>query len=258
MIKMSMQNADSVRRMIEAGGKQAAYAASRALNTIAFKVMREGQAHVQAQLDRPTPWTVKAWYVRKKASKTSLSAAVGWSDYLANKRGHAAEYYLAQHWEGGGRQFKAFESRLHRAGLMPAGMFAVPGKAASEMGFIDGRGNFKGSALVQILSGLGAFTESGYSANATVRTSRKIRGSKAAARHTYWSGKPGRNTPHGIWVIDEQYKRGRGRLRPVMVFVSSTRYGKRLDMQRIASTVTPQEFTEEFWREYQVALANAR
>jgi hypothetical protein len=140
---------------------------------------------------------------------------------------------------------------------MPAGMFAMPGDAAKGLGFIDARGNFKASALVQILSQLGAFTESGYSANATTRQSRKVKGLKAAAKQVYWAGKPGRNTPNGIWALDEKHGNGRGRLRPVMVFVSKANYKQRLDLSTVAK-INPGEFEATFWAEFRKAVASAR
>lgn len=256
-IKIDTKGLQATVARISGMSKQVNYAASRALNSAAFDVLRAGRAHIQAGLSNPTPWTVKSWYVRKKADKHSLIAAVGWSDYLANKRGNAADYYLAQHWQGGPRHLKAFEKRLQRAGLMPQGTFAVIGAAAASLGMVDGRGNIKGSALVSILSGLGAFTEAGYSANASVGQSKRIKGSKAAARHVYWAGKPGPNTPNGIWMIDEKHKRGRGRLRPIMVFVKSATYKKRLDLDAIGAKGQGY-FGKYFPAELEAAIRNAK
>lgn len=256
-IKIDTSSLQALAARISGMGKQVNYAASRAINSVAFDAMREGQAHIAAGLNNPTPWTVKAWYVRKKADKNSLVASVGWSDYMANKRGHAAEHYLSQHWNGGARQLKAFEKRLQRAGLMPSGMMSVIGEAASDLGMVDARGNIKGSALVSILSGLGAFTESGYNANATTGRSKMLKGSKAAARHVYWAGKPGPNTPNGIWMIDEKHKRGRGRLRPILVFVKSAIYKKRLDLEKTVEK-SRGKFDQYFNVELQNALSSAR
>lgn len=253
MIKISITGLDKAQAMLRGAEKQINYAASRAINSTAFDAMREGRAHIAAGI-KASPWTVNAWYVRKKASKNNLTASVGWSDYLANKRGHAAEYYLSQHWTGGSRKQKAFESRLQRAGLLPAGMVTVPGKAASDLRLTDGKGNIKGSSLVSILSGLGAFTESGYNANASGRKPSK---SKAASRHVYWAGKPGPNTPNGIWVIDEKYKSGRGRLRPVMIFVNRASYQKRLDLGRAVEKAR-RNMDKYFSDELNNALMNAK
>jgi hypothetical protein len=256
MIKIMIDTKHALNALL-ATQKQVRFAASKALNNIAFKAMRDGRAHVQANLNNPTPWTVKAWYVRKKATKADLVAAVGWSDYLSNKRGHAAEYYLGQHWTGGGRKQKAYESHMQRSGLLPAGHFTVPGAAAKEMKMLDARGNFKGGAIVAIMSALGAFDQRGFTANATARQSKKRSANKSASKQVYWAGKPGKNTPNGIWALDEKFGKGRGRLRPIMVFVSRANYRKRLDLDKIAAQAVA-TFDIEFKREMANAIATAR
>lgn len=243
--------------------KQIPFATSRALNTVAFNAMRAGRDYLQAKLDKPTTFTVKSWYVRRKATKDNLVAVVGWSDYVSQKRiGEGgqfagAEYYLAQHWSGGGRKLKAFERQLQRRGIMPAGMQAVPGAAAEELGMIDRYGNMKGSVLVAILSAVGSFDEMGYQANATVRQSRRMGRAKSAAKRIYWAGKPGKNTPNGIWMIDDKHSQ-RGRLRPVLVFVKPGRYPKRLDIDALARDVQQRGFREAFEQELANAISTAR
>lgn len=240
---------------ITAMGKQARYAASRALNTAAFAAMREGQRQIEGALDKPTRWTLKSWYVRKKADKTSLVAAVGWSDYLVNKSFKGPDYYLAHHFSGGRRKLKRFEERLIAAGLMPSGYQTAIGKAAQEMGMIDGNGNMKGSVLVAILSGLQAL---GGDVNQNARGRGRLSANKSAAKQVYWSGKPGPNTPNGIWALDEKYKGGRGRLRPVLIYVKPGNYRKRLDLERIANAVVVKTFNAEFDKELANAMRTAR
>jgi hypothetical protein len=269
MLKITIDGIDRTLSRLESVQKQVPFAASRAINSVAFDVMRKGRAHITANLDRPTRWTVSSWYVRRKATKRDLIAAVGWSDYLAQKRAApgevfpAAHYYLSQHWAGGGRKLKAFERQLQKAGFLPAGHYAVPGKAAADLGMIDSNGNMKSGAIIAIMSGLGAFDNLGYNSNATVRQSKKISANKAAQRQVYWAGKPGRKTPAGIWALDENYTRSgmgdgyRGRLRPVMIFVSSVTYRKRLQLEQVAAGAQ-QGLQAAFEKELKAALATAR
>jgi len=243
--------------------KQIPFVLKEALNAVAFQAMREGRDYLQKNIDRPTPWTVKSWYVRKKADKKSLVAVVGWSDYLSQKRIQegqyaGAEFYLAQHWNGGQRKLKAFERQLIKRRIMPAGMQAVPGKAAEDLNMIDKYGNMKASVLVAILSAVGSFDEMGYSANATVRQSKRLGASKMAAKFVYWAGKPGPNTPNGIWMLDEKFKRGRGRLRPVIVFVKPGNYRKRLDLDTISKTVEKRDLPREIDKAIEYAIRTAK
>jgi len=261
MIRVDVKGLQQTLASIAGMGKQVRYAASRAINTASFAAMREGQRQIEGALDKPTRWTLKSWYVRKKANKNDLVASVGWSDYLVNKQFKGADYYLAHHFSGGRRKLKRFEERLERAGLLPSGMQVAIGKAAVEMGMIDSHGNMKGSVIVAILSGLGAFDEVGYKMNAAGRGRLSI--NKRASKQVYWSGKPGKNAPAGIWALDANYRRGndkgvRGRLRPVLIYVKPGNYRKRLDLQKIADAVVVKTFNAEFDKEYANALRTAR
>jgi hypothetical protein len=256
MLTVRLEGFKEVQRKIDAMGKQARFAASRALNTAAFAAMREGQRRIESAFVGPTRWTIKSWYVRKKATKSDLVASVGWSDYLVNKQFKGPDYYLSQHFNSGTRQHTRFEERLISKSVMPAGMNAVPGKAAEEMGMIDGRGNMKPGVIVAILSALQAFNQAGSNMNANGR--KRQSANKRAARQVYWAGKPGPNTPNGIWALDEKFRGGRGRLRPVVIFVRRARYRKRLDLDQIANAVVQRTFVAEFDKELEAAMRTAR
>ena len=258
MLKIKVEGMADVQRQIDAIGKRARFAAAQALNVTAFAVLREGRRQIEAAFDRPTKWTVAGWYVRNRATKADLVAAVGWSDYLANKQFRGPDYYLAQHFNGGGRQHTRFEQRLIAAGIMPDGMNAVPGKAAADLGMIDRNGNIKPGVIVAILSALSAFNTSGFTANASVRQSKRRSANKAATRQVWWAGKPGPNTPAGIWALDDKFRSGRGRLRPVVIFVQKARYRKRLDLDRIAAGVVDKVFLPEFNKQLVAALRTAK
>lgn len=256
MITVKVAGLNETLARIAGMGKQVRYAASRALNTAAFAAMREGRKQIEGALDRPTKWTLSSWYVRRKADKTNLTAVVGWSDYLVNKQFKGPDYYLAQHFAGGRRKNKRFEDRLIAAGLMPAGHQVAIGKAAQEMGMIDGHGNIKGGVITAILSALQALSGPGSNGNAAGR--KRDSRNKSAMRQVYWAGKPGPNTPNGIWALDEKFRGGRGRLRPVLIYVKPGNYRKRLDLQRIADAVVVRTFNAEFAKEYANALRTAR
>lgn len=242
--------------------KQIGYAASRALNSLAFDAMRAGRSQMREFLDRPTNYALTAWRVRRKAKPSDLATVVGWSDALSSKRiqegqDAGAEYYLAQHWKGGGRKLKAYERHLRQTGILPAGMFTVPGKAATDLGMMDAHGNMKPSVIVAIMSAVGGLDELGYSANATIRQSKRMSANALAKRRTYWVGKPGVNTPLGIWMIDEKFS-ARGRLRPVLIFVRAPKYRARLSIDKIHSQVVTAGWKTAFEKELLAALRTAR
>jgi hypothetical protein len=256
MFKVEVKGINQTLAHLAGMGKQVRYAASRALNTAAFEAMREGQRQIEGALDKPTRWTLKSWYVRKKANKNDLVASAGWSDYLVNKQFKGPDYYLEHHFAGGRRKLKRFEERLISKGLMPAGYQCAIGKAADEMGLIDSRGNMKAGVIVAILSALQALSGPGSNGDANGR--KRQSANKRAARNVYWAGKPGPNTPNGIWALDEKFKGGRGRLRPVLIYVKPGNYRKRLDLQKISDAVVLRTFNAEFAKEYANAMRSAR
>ena len=231
--------------------KQIPFATSVALNRAAYLSLKDITHEVNDSFDRPTPWIQKsARYT--KSTKNNLSVTFGY-DVFGNKQGVTAGKVLHAQVAGGERRLKRFEIALRRKGVLPEGMFAVPGAAASDLGMIDQYGNMKAGAIVQILSKLEAFQEVGFTANVTNNKRKR----KAGRDRVYWAGKPGRNTPLGVWLIDEKHSK-RGRLRPVLIFVKSVRYEKRYDFQYAARLALTKHFDDEFPKALSSALATAR
>lgn len=239
------------RGMNDLARKHIPYAASVALNRAGFLSLPDMTREVNDSFDRPTPWIQKsARYT--KATKTNLSVTLGY-DIWGNKQGVTAAHVLRAEIRGGERKLKRFEIALRRKGALPDGMFAVPGKAAHDLGMIDRYGNMKAGAIVQILSKLEAFQEVGFVANVTNNKRKRASGRD----RYYWVGKPGRNTPLGVWLVDEKHGQ-RGRLRPVLVFVRSATYQKRYDFHYAASKSLRKHFSNEFPKALDLAVRTAR
>jgi hypothetical protein len=253
MIEINVQaNIKEVTRYLDdVQRKQIPFATSVALNQAAFLSLPDITREVNDSFDRPTPWIQKsARYT--KSTKSNLSVTFGY-DVFGNKQGVTAGKVLSAEVTGGERKLKRFEIALRRKGALPNDMFAVPGEAAKDLGMIDAYGNMKGSAIVQILSKLEAFQEIGFTANVTNKKRKRAPGRD----RYYWVGKPGRNTPLGVWLIDEKHSR-RGRLRPVLVFVKSANYEKRYDFDYAASKALLKHFDNEFPKALSRALDTAR
>lgn len=250
MLDVVVTGLKQAQERVQNAGKQVRFATSVAMNRAAYKSLSDIQREVNDSFDRPTPWIQRsARYT--KATKTNLEVTFGY-DVWGNKQGVTASKVLNAEVKGGSRNLKRFEVALRRKGYLPEGYYAVPGQAAKELGMMDAYGNMKGGAIVQILSKLQAFQETGFSANVAGR-----RQSKAGRGRVYWVGKPGRRTPLGIWLIDEKHS-GRGRLRPIMIFVRNVHYEKRYDFHFAAKTALLKHFDQEFPAALQQALAAAR
>jgi hypothetical protein len=163
-------------------------------------------------------------------------------------KGTPAAKYLLPEIAGGARNMKRFERRLQLMGILPPGMFAVPGDGAK----LDGYGNIPASTIEQILSALGAAEiYSGYTANRTP-TSRKRKGRRIAE---YFVGSPG-GAPLGIY---QRFGFAHGSaVKPVLIFVRQPVYRPRYDFQEIAAKVVRDQFPRQFSEAYQRAVATAR
>lgn len=210
---------------------------------------------VQEVFDRPTPFIQRGFKYRK-AAWDNLTAEVYADDYM----GPAPQKTLASEVFGGARKPKRFELALRAKGILPADQFAVPGRDAR----LDAYGNMSNGQIVQILSALGAYAESGFIANKKTvhksvgsRPNRKTdnifvintigRKSTAFLNQESLSGLSNRlpGLPMGI------YQRiGAHGLKQLMKFVKQPSYSKRFNFfqegERIAFVVFNNEFNHAF------------
>ena len=238
-----------------------------ALTRTAVKVRSEIQAHAQAVLDRPTPYTLRQLrYV--PATAATLTAAVGYNIEAITDISGAfvrtvdvgpgitpAWRYLSTQIEGGPRRHKRFERALQAVGVLPQGWYAVPGQRAK----IDAYGNQSIGELRQILSWFDAAEQvagSRQNMRAAGRA-RRAKGTRTTAGFEYFVSQPGgqrsfaradgrrgatRMQP-GIYRRTA-YSLGT-RIEPVVIFVPSTQYRRRFDLpgvgQRVVSATLPGE-----------------
>lgn len=224
---------------------QLPFAIASAVTKTAQSAKRALEAAMPFTFDRPTPYTLGSLYL-SPATK-GLPVAKIWIKDDAGK-GTPASKYLLPEIAGGQRSMKRFERRLQLIGLMPAGMYAVPGEGAN----LDAYGNISASTIEQILSALGAAEIfSGYKANRT-RASRARKGGRIAE---YFVGSPG-GAPLGVY---RRFGFAHGSaVKPILIFVRSAVYRPRYDFQEIAAKVVRDEFPRQFSEAYQRAVATAR
>ncbi|AXK40860.1 hypothetical protein DWG20_09340 [Crenobacter cavernae] len=243
--------------------RQLPFAMARALTLTAQDVKRAEIAEMQRAFDRPTKYTLNSLYV-KPATKRDLRAWV-WLKYDAGK-GTPADKYLAAEIQGGGRKTKRFERALQQAGVMPRGMFAVPGSAAQK----DAYGNMSRGQIVQILSYLRAFGEQGYKANMTDRrrgslakgnAKKGVRGFQYfVLRERHGKLPPGiykKTAYSGADAARVAHLQGGG-AKPVVIFVKSPGYSRRFKFFEVAGRTVRERFTANFDQALADALASAR
>jgi hypothetical protein len=212
-----------------------------ALTKTAQDVYAAEVAEMERVFDRPTPFTLKS--VRySKATPQNLEASV-WLNDESSGGGHAAAEYLVPQIEGGERVEKRSEYILRTSGILPVGMSIVPGARAR----LDAYGNISTGLMQQVLSALRVSeTLSGHTSD---RPSRRATGFKALdRRRARQRAKQGeffvahRGTPHGRHLAPGIYRRLKGSIQPVIMFVRKPRYSDVLDFNRIGEETTNDRF----------------
>jgi hypothetical protein len=225
-----------LRLSMDAKSKQIDYATSRALNAAAWAAKQATEREIGSVFDRPTPWIARS--VRyTKATKTRLESKVDF-DMWGNKTAVTASKVLSAQIEGGSRKHKRHEVALQRAGILPAGMYIMPGEAAQ----LDAYGNMRAAQIVQIMSWFQSFGTAGYSANMRDGGKRLGKDNKRTGKKgfSYFVARKGGHLPPGIY---QRYTFAAGSsIKPVMIFVGKTAYRKRLDFYNIAIRAARAEF----------------
>lgn len=241
------------RYLREVAAKQMPFAISLALNNTAKHVKEMEDREIRDVFDRPNPYTQRSVYI-KYARKDELFAEVGLKDRFQAAKGTSPAKYLSPQVLGGGRSLKRFEVALRAAGVLPSGMFVVPGEAAK----LDVYGNIQRGQIVQILSYFKAFPEAGYKANISTKKKASLRrGSKKRQGFEYFVGRPGgRKLPLGVW--QRVYFAGGTAVKPVLIFVTRAYYEATFDFEYVARKAAERKFAEEYNSALARAIATAR
>ena len=217
---------------------------AQAINDTTREVRDAQVAEIRASFDNPTAFTLRALYTRF-ATKTKLQAMVWLKD------GTTRAHYLIPQIEGGNRPLKRFEEILVRAGMMRSNERAVPAAAAK----LDAYGNMGRGQIVQMLSQLQAFNLAGSDANATNSKRSKAKrsrveyfvahgGESRQGRGSWKHGDKVQHLPRGVWA---RYRFSSGSaVKPVLLFVNGTRYGKRFDFVGTAQRVIDARFKPHY------------
>lgn len=203
-IKSEMKTASAI---LQEAGRQLPFATALALTWTAQDVLKDHQAAILRNYDRPTRNTVNGLYV-KPATKTNLSAYVGLKDY--NVKGNPTSRYLRPTIEGAPREHKGFEKLLIAKGAMRRDEFAIPGSGEP----LNSYGNISAGKIVKALANLGSL--------------RDLYQNSTRGR-VYFTGSPFKGAPRGLWV------RERGRVRPFLIYSSgSPNYSQKYDFESVS------------------------
>lgn len=234
---------EQLKKLSQSGIKDAA---SKAINDTAYEVKRAMVKEMDSVFDRVTPYIRNSVWI-KPATPDKLTATIEPTYY--GGKGIEPQKVLAAQEAGGKRRDKRVESALRRVGILPNGMQTVMPKTPFP-GSDDGRGNFRGAFVTQLIAYFQAFGEQGYRANMTDKRKKKLanvgksaNGYKTINGFVYFiasaqamKGVHDRTerTLHlhpGIWAKSGIHG---SIVKPVMMFTKAGRYTPRFSMDRIA------------------------
>ena len=257
---------DLIKDMDALALKQVPFATAKALTNTAQDVKIAHVAEMSRVFDRPTPFTLQSHYV-KPATKNDLVSMVYLKDtgYTAQSGAprSKAEAYLGPEIYGGKRTLKNFERMLINIGVLPNGMFIVPGAACP----LDSYGNIPQSFIIQILSYFKAYKTAGFDSNRTMTKGKY----KETRGHDYFvvnrvTGRFGsQHLKYGIYERTKALYRytasgyGYGSsLKPIFMFVRNPQYSKRYPFYEVGNKIADMRFRENFIKAMKEALMSAR
>jgi len=216
MLSMVIKGTKEVIKAIENDAKQMKFAGALALTRTAVIAKKELTKEMEKSFDRPKPFTTKSIKITK-ATKANLQASIEIKPLTAR--------YLAHQVTKQDRPTKAFEQALRSKGLLPSGMYVVPGPGVKLNKF----GNVGRAAVKKMVS----------------------EASRPGGK--YFVAKI--NGTAGVW---QRYGRRGRKIKPVLLFVRKPNYRPRFDFYGTAERVFKTHFEKEFDKALEHALGTAR
>jgi hypothetical protein len=248
--------------------KQVPFAAAVAITRTVKQGADDMRADFASKFDRPTRYTLNAVF-SKPANKLNLTGAFGLKDaaMLQKSGGYSPADILGHHFKGGVSRFARYEQAFMRIGILGLDEDIVPGSNLREL---NQYGGVPSGLIIKLISYFGAFSESGFKANATQaskdklakRTDRNTKGKRASkyARINgvvyFYSNERGttRHLHKGIWAKTGIHGVD---IRPILMFVKRGVYKKRFDLNTYAAKARA-NFAQHFDASFKQALASAR
>ena len=212
-----------------------------ALNRTGYDVMDATIEEMRHAFDRPTPYTLSSIRL-DKATASKLVAEIG--PRLEAGKGTPASKYLGPEIWGGERNEKRSERALQRTGILPQGMYTVPGQGAK----LDAYGNITRGTYQQILSW---FDSAESKLGRTMNMGDKGRAKAMKGTRTKWGYRyfavrnPNYHLAMGIWR--RTTVTGRSDIEPILMFVKKPVYQKRYRFYEVGLQVAYEMFRRHFY-----------
>lgn len=240
------------RQLTQIEREQLPFAAMMAANDTAFATRQAWAEKMPRVFDHPVPLTLNA-VLYTKATKQRLAADIFIRDEAF--KGTPPAKYLEAEVTGGTRRFKRMERALQAKGVLPVGMYVVPGKGLK----LDAYGNIPKGEVTSILSQLGANPDPLSRASDVSRYKRIRKEIKHQGFTTemFAVSKQRGGLKPGVYQRVDLGRLGHA-VRPVLFFVTAVTYKPRFDIFRMAKAIYEQQFPFHFEREFSKAMETAR
>lgn len=217
----------------DAQKKQLPFATALAMTKTAQDVKVEEITVMKRVFNNPTPYALNALRV-SPATKRNLIASVEFKEFSA--KGTPAKRFLNPEVHGGPRSQKSHERQL--APYMAGKRFTAPAQGYP----LNQYGNIPGSTYNRILSHLTVNRDATQNVTGSKR-------SKAKRANSQFFGIPGK----GVFE-----RKGKKKIRPVLIFTRPPSYTKRFPFYETGQRVVAQRFDVNFAIAWQRAMATAR
>lgn len=245
-INIQITGLKEVQAQLGAQAKQAAYAASRALNTSAYAINDRLKTDMASTFKGgATAYTLRAFKVTK-ADKTNLTATVALRTDAPNS-GTQYDKALAHLFTGGPRKYKKLEGWLRGRRLLPAGLTIAPGAGMP----VDSYGNMRRAALTEMLGVIGAQLTN-------LQVYRRTGAGKAQKAVGYFVIMPGSKGGHHPGIYKRMQTGTSSAITPMVLYVNPANYRKFIDLDKLGREVVAQKFQPAFDAELVKALASAK
>ena len=245
-VNIQITGLEEVKAQLGNAGKQASYAASRALNTTAYAINDRLKKDMATTFKGgATAYSLRAFKVTK-ADKASLRAEVSLRTD-APSGGISYAKALAHLFTGGERKYKKLEGWLRARRLLPAGLTVAPGSGMP----LDSYGNMRRAALTEMLGVIGTQLTN-------IRVYRKTGAGKAQKAVGYFVILPGDKSRKHPGIYKRIESGTTSTLSPMVLYVDPVSYRKFIDQDKLGHEVVEKTFQPAFDAELSRALANAK
>lgn len=245
-VNIQITGLDAVRNQLGSFSKQANFAASRALNTVAFAVNDQLKKDMASTFKGgATAYSLRAFKVAK-ADKANLSASVTLRTDTP-EGGTSYTKALAHLFTGGRRKYKKLEGWLRGRGLMPAGLTVAPGSGMP----LDSYGNMRRNVLTEMLGVIGT-------QRANLRVYRKTGAGKAQKAVGYFVIRPGDKSKKHPGIYKRIETGTSSTITPMVLYVNPVNYRRFIVLDMLGSEVVGKTFQPAFDAELATALRSAR